>query len=543
MKTLSSEDTLTTALIDAWNAGPENPAIYYFDTRWTYADMMDRVEHLAGGLSNMGIEPGDRVGIMLQNMPAAVAAYLATWALGAAAVPLNVMFRADELGYHLRDSRAKCLIMLSTVTGYLADLPPLPDLKHVIVVDDREDFQGEAPAWLPPKSASGIRPGVVDYHTLLDASPLSHSSWHEGHADDMALITYTSGTTGSPKGAVNTHRNMVHNVIVYQSMARLNDDTVNIAFAPLFHITGVVAGLAVSVGLGLPMILLYRFDPRVAVEAIARKRASFTVGAITTYLGILALEDLRQYDLSSFTQAYSGGAPVPEATVNAFEEQTGVYIHNVYGLTESSNGLIMVPNGIRSPIDPESGALSIGRAGPNISVTVLDPNDPTQLSPPNSVGELALKGPSIIAKYWDKPDETERAFHDGWFLTGDVARLDEEGWIYLVDRKKDVIISAGNKIWPRDVEDALYKHPGVLEAVVVGLPDPYRGEAVTAFVVRKPEFTLLAEADLLNFLRERLAVYKVPKSIRWVDSIPKTATGKFLRRAFRTGEIVDEIPS
>lgn len=534
MKTLYSDDTLMTALINDWNDRSERPAIYYFDTTWTYAEMMDRVEHLAGGLSNMDIRPGDRIGIMLQNTPSAVAAYLATWALGAAAVPLNVMFRSEELGYHLRDSRAKCLIILASLTSQLANFPQLSDLKHIVVVDDREDFQGSAPPWLPPKSYPDILPGAVDYHKLLDASPILHGSWYQGHPDDMALLTYTSGTTGSPKGAVNTHRNMIHNVSVYQSMARLDDGAVNIAFAPLFHITGVVAGLAVSVGLGLPLVLLYRFDPAVAVEAIVRRRASFTVGAITAYLGILALDDLQQYDLSSLTRAYSGGAPVPAATVRAFEEQTGAYIHNVYGLTESTNGLIMVPNGMSAPIDPESGALSIGKAGPGISVTVLDPNDPTQASPPNSIGELALKGPSIITTYWEKPAETNRAFHEGWFLTGDVARLDENGWIYLVDRKKDVIISSGNKIWPRDVEDALYQHSGVQEAVVVGLPDPYRGEAVTAFVVRKSEFNILTEEDLLKFLRERLAAYKVPKRIRWVDSIPKTATGKFLRRAFRT---------
>ncbi|PSR22888.1 MAG: acyl-CoA synthetase [Sulfobacillus acidophilus] len=531
-------ETLSQAIIQAWDEVPNAPAVYYFDTVWSFGDLMDRVMRVAGYFRSVGIGFGDRVGIMLQNMPATVVTYLASWAVGAAVVPLNVMFQPDELYHHLADSGAKALIVLASVYQRVGELRSLPQLAHIIVVDDRADFAGEAPPWLLPCFSQKEE---SSYAQALLAEPLFPNKWHPVQAKDMALLTYTSGTTGSPKGAINTHANILHNVSVYTSMAQLKANTVNIAFAPLFHITGAVAGLALSVRLAVPLVLLYRFDPRVAVQAIARRRATFTVGAITTFLGILELADLERYDLSSFCHAYSGGAPVPAATVDAFQAKTGIYIHNVYGLTESTNGLIMVPYGQRAPIDPQSGALSIGQVGSDIHVSIRDTDDPSKVLPCEALGELSLRGPSVVSGYWEKPEETAQSYYDGWFLTGDVARMDNAGWIYLVDRKKDVIISSGNKVWPRDVEDVLFQHPGVQEAVVVGLPDAYRGEAVSAFVVRRPEAASLTEAELLAFVRSRLAAYKVPRTIQWVESIPKTATGKFLRRAFRTGVAIPEI--
>ncbi|NMP23719.1 class I adenylate-forming enzyme family protein [Sulfobacillus harzensis] len=529
---MSRVKTLSEALIQAEAKGQDRPALYYFDTVMTYGELLDTVMRVAQGLKTLGVKPRDRVAVMLQNMPASVVVHFAVWALGAAVVPVNVMLTRGEIGAQLMDAGASVLVALTSLADRVEGLDQeLSALDAIVLVDDRQDFSGMAPLWLPPHGAAS--PPMVSYQNLLDQPPLNPEQWVPTNEGDMALLTYTSGTTGVPKGAVNTHGQMLHNVFIYESLALLSGDTVNVAFAPLFHITGSVAGLAAAVGLAAPLVLLYRFDPRVAAEAIQRRRAEFTVGAITTYLGMLALEDLDAYDLSSLTRAYSGGAPVAEATLTAFHARTGIYIHNVYGLTESNNGLIMVPWGERAPVDPESGALSIGRTGSGVEASIRDMDDPRQEVPAGSLGELALKGPSIIEAYWQRPDANRASFIDGWFLTGDVARMSADGWIYIVDRKKDVIISAGNKVWPRDVEDALYQHPGVLEAVVVGLPDPYRGEAVTAFVVRSSAGANLEPKELEAFLRERLAAYKIPRAIHWVDSIPKTATGKFLRRAFR----------
>lgn len=529
---MSDANTMSQVLVLAHAKGSERPAIFYYDTVWSYGRLVDEADRLAGGLQRLGVGPGDRVAVMLQNMPASVALHFALWALGAAVVPVNVMLTHGEIRDQLTDAEASVLVALTSVSDRLTGLADeVPHLQQVVLVDDRQDFSGQAPEWLP--ESRPVERGAVDYRTLRTGPSVAPLAWPGSNPDNLALLTYTSGTTGVPKGAMNTHAHILHNVAIYQEMAQLPDDTINIAFAPLFHITGSVAGLAAAVGMATPLVLLYRFDPRVAVQAIQRRRATFTVGAITTYLGILALPDLDAYDLSSLTHAYSGGAPVPDATLAAFESRTGIYIRNVYGLTESTNGLIMVPWGERAPVDPESGAVSIGLPGRGIEAEIRAMDAPTQPAPPGTLGELVLKGPSIINRYWHRPEANRASFVDGWFLTGDVARMTGDGWLYIVDRKKDVIISAGNKVWPRDVEDALYQHPGVQEAVVVGLADPYRGEAVTAFVVKSVAGAHLTPEDLEAFLRERLAAYKVPRAIHWVDAIPKTATGKFLRRAFR----------
>ncbi len=525
--------SMSQALLEAEAKGPNRPALFYFDTVTSYGSLVDQVCRMAWGLRALGVKPHDRVAVMLQNMPASVVTHFAVWALGAAVVPVNIMLTRGEIKAELDDARASVIVGLASVADRLAGLDrELDYLRHIVVVDDHQDFSGHAPEWLPQAGPGGI--GVENYRALVSGPALTPGDWHRAVAGDMALLTYTSGTTGVPKGAINTHGHILHNVSIYRSMASLNpEETINIAFAPLFHITGSVAGLGAAVGLATPLVLLYRFEPRIAAEAIQRRRATFTVGAITTYLGILALSDLDNFDLSSLTHAYSGGAPVPEATIKAFQRRTGLYIYNVYGLTESTNGLIMVPWGERAPVDPESGAVSIGRTGDGIAASMRDMDDPHQEAPPDTLGELCLKGSSIIEAYWQRPDANRTSFVDGWFLTGDVARMTADGWIYIVDRKKDVIISSGNKVWPRDVEDALFRHPGVQEAVVVGLPDAYRGEAVTAFVVKSAAGAALETEELEAFLRQQLAAYKVPRAIHWVDSIPKTATGKFLRRAFR----------
>ncbi len=528
-------ETMADSLRKSAQCSSQSVALYYFDTEWTYADLMDRVERVAGSLQKIGVRVGDRVAVMLQNMPASVVMHFAIWALGGIVVPVNVMLQPAEISQQLRDCGAKIFVALNSVADRIMQIVDLDESLNVVLVHDRQDFTGVAPGWLPEDDMALLREKTVWwYHDFLDEPRLQASEWYAGRGLDVALLTYTSGTTGSPKGAMNTHGHMLHNVEVYREMVPFSDTTVNIAFAPLFHITGVVAGLALAVVLAGPLVLMYRFDPVVAVSAIQRRRVTFTVGAITTYLGILGLPDLDQYDLSSFVAAYSGGAPVAVATVQAFEERTGVYIHNVYGLTESTNGLVMVPWRDRAPIDQESGALAVSKAGNGIDAKLFPLADDGSTDVPiGHLGELALRGASIIDTYWRRPEANQQSFRDGWFLTGDVARITADGWIFIVDRKKDVIVSAGNKIWPRDVEDALYRHPGVVEAVVVGLPDAYRGEAVTAFVVRADAYRDMDAEQLTLFLRQHIAAYKVPRAVHWVDNIPKTATGKFLRRAFR----------
>jgi len=283
-----------------------------------------------------------------------------------------------------------------------------------------------------------------------------------------------------------------------------------------------------------PLVLFYRFDTKTTLQMIERWKVTCTIGAITVFIALMNDPYIEGRDFSTFKKVYSGGAPVIPAVVERFEKITGTYIHNVYGLTESTSPTHLVPLGLRAPVDPSTGAISIGVPIPSHAAKIMDLEDPEKELPPGEVGELAVKGPGIIPGYWNKPEETKHAIRQGWFFTGDVGTMDSKGWFYLLDRKKDMIIASGFKVWPREVEDAIYLHPAVREVAVVGVPDPYRGETVKAFVALKEGYEgKVAEEEIINFCKEKMAAYKYPRQVEFVKEIPKTTTGKFLRRALR----------
>jgi long-chain acyl-CoA synthetase len=287
---------------------------------------------------------------------------------------------------------------------------------------------------------------------------------------------------------------------------------------------------------GIPLVLFYRFDPAEALRIIEHRKATFTVASITAFIALLDHADIRRRDLRSLTKAYSGGAPVSAATVERFREATGLYIHNIYGLTETTSPSHATPLGTEAPVDAESGALAVGLPVCNTLCRIVDPELRQEL-PPGELGELNTRGPQVVPGYWHKPEESAHALRDGWLYTGDVGRMDENGWFYVVDRTKDMIIASGFKVWPREVEDVLYQHPAVREAAVVGVPDAYRGETVKAFVsLRSGAESSVAPDDLIAFCRARMAAYKYPRSVEIVDEVPKTLTGKVLRRELRQRE-------
>jgi len=352
--------------------------------------------------------------------------------------------------------------------------------------------------------------------------------------DDVAYLTYTSGTTGPPKGAMNTHGNIAFNARVYRAMQRIDAQDVVLGVAPLFHVTGEVAHLAVAALAGIPLVLYYRFDSKETLRLIEKWRVTVTVASITVYIALLNHPDIKKRDLSSFIKAYSGGAPVSEATVMQFEEATGLYLYNVYGMTETNSPSHIVPWQTRAPVDRESGALSVGVPVPGCVMKIMDLEDGNSALSPGEVGEIVDSGPIVIPGYWRKPDETAHAIRDGWLYTGDVGKMDENGWFYLVDRKKDMIVASGYKVWPRDVEDVIFQHPAVKETAVVGEPDPYRGETVKAFVALKEDAVgTVTPEEIISFCKARMAAYKYPRKVEFVDEIPKTLTGKFLRRELR----------
>jgi len=353
--------------------------------------------------------------------------------------------------------------------------------------------------------------------------------------NDIAFLTYTSGTTGPPKGAMNTHANIAFNARVYQKMLQMDENDVVLGVAPLFHVTGEVAHLAISALAGVPLILFYRFDAGETLRLIERWQATMTVASITVYIALMNHPDIRKRNLLSLVKPYSGGAPVSEAIVDQFEKLSGCYIYNVYGMTETNSPSHITPLGKRAPVDLESGALSVGVPVPNCVMKIMDLEQGTRALPPGEVGEIVDRGPVLVPGYWRKPEETKHAIRDGWLYTGDVGKMDEDGWFYVVDRKKDMIVASGYKVWPRDVEDVIYQIPAVKETAVIGVPDPYRGETVKAFVALKDrEEESITPEEIISFCKSRMAAYKYPRQVEIIPEIPKTLTGKFLRRELKT---------
>jgi long-chain acyl-CoA synthetase len=511
----------------------DRTAIRYFDSALTWSEVDRMSDALAVGLAGLGVKPGDRVGVYLQNVPQFVIAMVATWKAGAIMVSINPMYKRRELAEILDDSGATALIALDSLYGDVAaDVVPDTDVTAVVTTSPLDLLAPEEAAAIP--LLAGVERVRHDgTHDLLELARA-----HDGETpapvslgpDDVAFLTYTSGTTGPPKGAMNTHGNVVFNAQSYRDWMRLDEDDSVFGAAPLFHITGLIGHVAVAMLVPMPLLLFYRFDPGVALDIAERHRPTFTIAAITAFIAMLHHPSAADRDISSLVKLYSGGAPIPAAAVEAFEATFGLYIRNGYGLTETTSPSHVVPLGRRAPVDESSGALSVGVPLFNTVVRIVG-EDGAEL-PPGEIGEFVTSGPQVVPGYWEKPEETENALPGGALRTGDVGFMDADGWFYLVDRKKDQINASGYKVWPREVEDVLYGHEAVREAAVVGVPDEYRGETVKAFVSLKEGRS--ADADeLIAFCKERMAAYKYPRQVEILDEIPKTATGKILRRELR----------
>jgi long-chain acyl-CoA synthetase len=516
-----------------------SPALYYFDRIVTFKELDEMSDGLACGLIDLGIKKGDRVSLYLQNIPQFIIGQLAIWKSGGIIVPLNPMYREKELSYYFRDASVKALICMESLYGEMVrKVVQETGVKYVITTSELDFLDSESPRPSLLKGIEKIRdPGTLDFVTLIGRYQGEHPPEVELSREDVAYLTYTSGTTGPPKGAMNTHGNVAFNSEVYRHCWKLTPSDAMLGVAPFFHVTGMVGHIGTCIASGTPLILFYRFDPRTTFQMIERWKATCTIGAITVFIALMNDPEIGKYDLSSLRKVYSGGAPVIPAVVERFEKLTGTYIHNVYGLTESTSPATLVPLGLRAPVDPSTGAIAIGVPIPSHEAKIMDLTDPEKELPPGEVGELAIKGPGIISGYWNKPEETARAIRKGWLFTGDVGTMDNKGWIYLLDRKKDMIIASGFKVWPREVEDAIFLHPSVREVAVIGVPDPYRGETVKAFVALKDGFEgKVTEEEIMAHCKERMAAYKYPRQVEFVKEVPKTATGKFLRRALRNAQ-------
>jgi long-chain acyl-CoA synthetase len=516
---VGSQTALNDFIISATRR-PDAPAVLYFDHIISYGEIERLSNKLAAALSDIGLGKGDRMIVNLQNVPQFLITVYAAWKLGAIAVPLNPMYKEMELAYFCRDSGAKVFLTHDDIAAGL-DLSFLKETAVCKVITtsplDLWPAGKELPGMLKQKTKITV-PGTQDMLALMEGYKDKDINLAGVSPGDVAYLTYTSGTTGAPKGAMNTHGNLAFNARVYKAMQRIDETDVVLGVAPLFHVTGEVAHLAIAALAGIPVVLYYRFDAGETLRLIERWKVTMSVASITVYIALMNHPDIKTRDLSSFVKAYSGGAPVSESIVDQFQKLTGLYLYNVYGMTETNSPSHIVPWGKRAPVDRDSGALSVGVPVSNCIMKIMDLENGSKALAPGEVGEIVDSGPIIVPGYWQKPEETRHAIRNGWLYTGDVGKMDEDGWFYVVDRKKDMIVA----------------HPAVKEVAVIGVPDSYRGETVKAFVTPKQglEDSISAE-EVISFCKARMAAYKYPRQVEIVSEIPKTLTGKFLKRELR----------
>nr|WP_325049440.1 AMP-binding protein [Saccharopolyspora rhizosphaerae] len=505
-------------------------ALTYFDGRLTFAELDELSNGLACHLVESGVAQGDRIAVYLQNVPQFAIAVLAGWKAGAIVVPLNPMYRTHELTKILGDARPAAVI--SSEQGWHEVVGGVAQALEIgtAITTSELDLQTRHDQRLFARTERRPAAGCADLLAVARAHAGECPPAVSPAASDVALLVYTSGTSGVPKGATNTHGNVVFNA--EGTALRLTDDTPGgiFALAPLFHITGLVVQFAAALAAGRQLDLAYRFEPGVVLDALAEHRPAFMVGPSTAYMALMNHPEVTPEHFASLRMVHSGGAPLPSAVVEAFRERFGLYIRNGYGLTETTATATSVPLGAEAPVDAASGTLAVGVPTYNTVLRVVDENGADL--PVGEIGEIVIEGPMVVPSYWNKPEETEAAIRDGRLHTGDVGFMDEQGWFYVVDRKKDMINASGFKVWPREVEDVLYGHPAVREAAVVGVPDAYRGETVKAFISLSHGSTATGE-ELVEHCRKQLAAYKYPRSVEVLDELPKTATGKILRRQLR----------
>ena len=477
-------------------AHPDQVAIRADGYELTYAGMDDATARVATALRERGLQVGDRVAVMLPNVPAFAILYFAILRAGGVAVPMNPLLKAREVEFYLTDSGARLIFVGdASVDEVTKGAEPAGAEVVVVSADAAELVEGREP--------------LTEVVERAD--------------DDTAVILYTSGTTGRPKGAELTHHNLARNAsVTAETLVQLGPDDVVMGCLPLFHVFGQTCGLNAAIATGATLTLLARFDPKAALEVIQRDRVTVFEGVPTMYGAILHLPGREQYDTSSLRTCISGGSALPVEILHAFEKAFGTILLEGYGLSETS------PVASFNHPDRERKAGSIGIPILGVEMRLVD--DEGAEVEAGQPGEIAVRGHNVMKGYWGRPDETSDAMKDGWFVTGDIATVDEDGYYFIVDRKKDVIIRGGMNVYPREVEEVLFEHPAVAEAAVVGIAHDSMGEEIGAAVALKPGATATPE-ELSAFVKTRLAAYKYPRRVWIVDALPKGPTGKILRRS------------
>ncbi len=514
---------------------PEALATEFFGARLTYGELWDQILRLANALTLLGVEQGSKVAIMLPNCPQAVIAYYAALWLGAVVIMTNPLYVERELEHQWKDSEAEFLFVLDHLYPKTAKVVPKTGIRKIIATGIREYLPFHLKYLYPIKArikklftaVPYDGSGIFNFTKLVkshrpDPVPCAASP------DCLALLQYTGGTTGVPKGAMLTHRNILANVL--QLVAWFPDLNCGrerfLAVLPFFHVFGLTVVLNFAIYTGCAIIIMPRFNADELIDLIEKRKPTIFPGVPAIYSALMAHRRIDSFDLSSIRLCVTGSAPMPVETLRRFEEKTGSIITEGYGLSECS------PVTHANPLYGTRKVGSIGIALPDTDSRIVDLETGTRVLPINEVGELTVRGPQRMSGYWRRPDETQKAVREGWLYTGDLAYMDEDGYLFIVDRKKDMIISAGYNIYPREIDEVLYENPKVREAAAIGVPDEIRGEAVKVFIVQADGQTLTVD-EVIAWCKERLAPYKIPKYIEFRDSLPKTIVGKVLRRELR----------
>ncbi|GAB6876871.1 long-chain-fatty-acid--CoA ligase [Thermaerobacter litoralis] len=494
---------------------PDLVALAFYGQQLSYGQLAVLTRRFARALLDRGFEPGERVLLMLPNCPAYVIAYYGVLRAGGIAVGINPLYVEREIAFVAQDAGARWIVTAGEFYPRVRAVLDQTPLEHVVLV----------------QLAAPVEPGpeAVRFEALLASASGEEAGVAVG-AHDVAVLQYTGGTTGTPKGAMLTHFNLVANVLQLAEMGDPTEpgETRILTILPLFHSYGMTTCMNLGIYHGSRLVLLPRFDIDQVMQAIKEHQITAFPGVPTMYVAVLNYPNAEAYGIQNIKTIGSGGSALPVEVADTFERKFGAKIGEGYGLSEASPVTHVNPNW--APGIQRRG--SIGIPLPDTDARIVDAATGERVLGPGEEGELVIRGPQVMKGYWNRPEETQHALRDGWLYTGDIARMDEDGFFYIVDRKKDMIIVSGYNVYPREVEEVLYTHPAVLEAAVIGVPDPYKGEVPRAFVVCKPG-QQVAEEELIDFCRRHLAPYKVPRSVEFRTELPKTMVGKILRRVLR----------
>ncbi|MBM7702656.1 fatty acid--CoA ligase family protein [Metabacillus iocasae] len=509
---------LSTQLHETAVVNPTKPAYMFAEKHVTYGELDASISKFASGLQKLGVKKGDHVALLVGNSPHFIIGLYGAIRMGATVIPINPIYTADEITYILKNGDVKAVIAVDLLLPLLMKVTEqISTLEHVILC--------ETPQGKELLQTHGLSTTPSFARAFSSVIEIGHNEFNFPALDDedVAVILYTSGTTGKPKGAMLTHFNLYRNAKDVADFLDINEQDRVVATLPMFHVFCLTVSLNAPLMNGGTVLIVPKFSPAEVFRVIKEHEATIFAGVPTMYNFLMQHPEGSKEDVQTLRLCISGGASMPVALLKGFEQKFGVIISEGYGLSEAS------PVTCFNPLDRERKAGSIGTSIMNVENKIVDESG--QEVPVGQVGELIVKGPNVMKGYYKMPEETIYTIKDGWLYTGDLARMDEEGYFYIVDRKKDMIIVGGYNVYPREVEEVLYNHEAVMEVAVIGVPDMNFGEAVKCFVVVKDQS--VTEEDLLQYCREHLAKYKVPKEIEFLEELPKNTTGKILRRALK----------